>query len=149
MELTLFYQNKNQLQQVTINQLDELANLIEVYFDIKHKDQKIELNGQIIDLKKTINEYSIKNCDLLIINQKNAIKEDQIENVMENAFISHTLLYLKAECNDLAFKILIDTGAQVSVMSESMAKLLNEFNYHHDIDLVKIQVTSKYIREEL
>lgn len=40
-----------------------------------------------------------------------------------------------------------DPGSNID--TETVIKLLNEFNYHHDIDLVKIQVTSKYIREEL
>lgn len=124
MELTLFYQDKNQLQQVTVHHLDELSDLIEVYFGLNYKDQLIEFNKQKIDPKKNLKDYSMKNNDLLIISR--IIKqEDQIENVMEDALISHTLLFLKGECQDLAFKILIDTGAQVSVISDQMAKMLN------------------------
>ncbi|ARF12243.1 pepsin-like aspartate protease [Klosneuvirus KNV1] len=125
MELTLFYQEKNQLRQVTVHRFDELFDLNEVYFGIKYNDQQIEFNGQKIDMKKSISDYSIKSGDLLIISQKQKLQEDYVENTMDDALISHTLLYLKAEFNDLAFKILIDTGAQVSVMGDHMAKLLN------------------------
>ncbi|ARF12244.1 HMGL-like protein [Klosneuvirus KNV1] len=40
-----------------------------------------------------------------------------------------------------------DPGSNID--TETVIKLLNEFNYYHNIDLVKIQAASKYIRDEL
>lgn len=40
-----------------------------------------------------------------------------------------------------------DPGSNID--TETVVRLLNEFSYPHDIDLVKIQATSKYIRDEL
>lgn len=121
MELTLFNQENNQVQQVTINHLSELSDLIEAYFNIPSHQQEIEFNGQKIDFKNS----QIKNGDLIVINKKVIQKqEDHLENIMEQSIISHTLLYLKAECQDVAFKIMVDTGAQMSVMSEFLANML-------------------------
>lgn len=40
-----------------------------------------------------------------------------------------------------------DPGSNID--TETVIKMLNEFHYSHDIDLVKIQAASKYIREEI
>jgi hypothetical protein len=39
--------------------------------------------------------------------------------------IKHTHLYLEAQCNNFKFKIIVDTGAQSSVMEHTMSKLLD------------------------
>lgn len=123
MELTLYCEKKNQLQQITINKYEDLPVLIEVYFGIKPEKQLIQCDGVFIN-----QNAKFKSGDMLVVSEIEPITdklEENIDTIQEMAQISHTLLYLRAECNDIVFKIIIDTGAQTSVMAEYMAKLLN------------------------
>ena len=127
MELILTFGDR--IQNVVIKQLDELVYLVQLYFNILPKDQNIEFNSHLIDTSKKFQDYLISSGDLLMIKKKQYQhkfrKEDDISTLFDQTHITHTLLYLKVQCNDYNFKIIVDTGAQLSVMSHEMAKLLN------------------------
>jgi len=104
MELTLYY-NDN-FQQVTVEDWYELSSMIELYFDIHIAEQVIKVNDKIID-----ENYDLKDNDLLYISKREMVK--------------NSLCYIVGECNNYAFKMMVDSGAQMNMMSLSLVKLLN------------------------
>lgn len=137
MELTIYDGLNGRLQQVNITTFTDLCTLIEVYFDILESDQIIEFQNIKIDISKTLEYYKLKDGDLLTISELpkqfdnvNALN-NYTNDMMLQAQVTHTLCYIKGEYNDIAFKIMIDSGAQSSVMSNHLAKLLD---IHHNID---------------
>lgn len=133
MDLTLFNEIDNSIQQVTIYELNELPDLIQVYFGIDTNAQIIKYNDNIIDVTKSISEYKIKPNELLIISAQNNSNEiiqpenmldDHMEDIMMQSCIPHSMIYIRGEYDQYVFKIMIDSGAQPNIMSYSMAQML-------------------------
>jgi hypothetical protein len=134
MDLTLYNETNNNIQQVTITNLDELPDLIQVYFNIEQYKQIIKYNENIIDITKPIENYNICNGDLICVQMKNDFQEDtdmndnqldeHMENMMMESQISHSSIYIRGQYSDHAFRILVDSGAQPNVISYEMARFL-------------------------
>jgi len=137
-ELTLYNEKTSEIQQVTVINFDELSDLIQVYFHIKKNNQIIKFNNNELNIEKSFLEYGLTNNDILIVLEHNDQQDNQYDNqqnvnnemgdIMDDMLmyssISYSLLYLKGEYNNIAFKLMIDSGAQVSVMSNYMANYL-------------------------
>lgn len=134
MELTLYNEKTSAIQPVTVTTFDDLYDLIEVYFSIDRTNQIIKFNEKQLDTTKSLLDYGLVSGDMLVISELNNITtvEEQVTNAMDDHMdnmiiqsqISYTLVYMKAEYNDIAFKVMIDSGAQTSVMSKYMADFL-------------------------
>lgn len=134
-EITLYNQSSEKSQNVTINSIEDLDILIKVYFDIEKEDQMLILNGKPLT---NFNITDLSNHDILLVDDKNKLSknsdevnslDEHMDIMFQQSQICHDLVYLKAEYNDIAFKIMIDSGAQVSIMSESMMKTLELEHY--------------------
>jgi hypothetical protein len=108
MNITLYY-NDN-FQYVTIHNFDDLTSLIELYFDIQPQHQMIKLNEHLIN-----HNTLLKNDDLLVISKN-------ITNITNKK--PHSLISIIGEYI-YQLKLVIDSGAQINVMSEYLAKFLN------------------------
>ena len=135
MELVLYNEKTSAIQPVTVTTLDELYDLIEVYFSIDRKRQTIKFNGKQLDTTKNLLDVGLVHGDMLVISEPNNnttdieaplanAMDDHMDNMMIQSQIAHTLVYMKAEYNDIAFKVMIDSGAQTSVMAKYMAEFL-------------------------
>lgn len=151
MNLILYNQKTDIIQEVTISELSELNDLIEVYFNIKKINQNITINDDKLDMNKHITEVGLNNGDMLIVNENHFVNkndfvnendfvsendfvngnqnktnalDDHMDNMIMQSQISYTLINIKGEYNDIAFKIIIDSGASTSIMSNYMAELL-------------------------
>jgi len=134
MELTLYNEKTANVQEVTISDLTDLYDLIEVYFNIKKENQIVTFNRNKIDVNKHITEVGLTKGDMLVISDnenmdvindtKNALDEHMDDMILQSQ-ISYTLVHAKGQYNDIAFKIIVDSGASTSVMSHYMAELLN------------------------
>lgn len=132
--ITLYNEKTSEIQQVDVTNFDELSGMIYVYFNIEKDKQLVKFNDNIIDITKStksFKEYGLVNNDMLIIseNVNQSVKNNnEVNNIMDDMLmyssISYSMLYLKGEYNDTGFKLMIDSGAQVSVMSKYMADYL-------------------------
>ena len=104
MEVTLYYDDD--FQQVTVEDWDGLSSMIELYFDIHPIQQVVKVNDKIIN-----ENYDLKNNDLLYISKRDMVKP--------------SLCYVFGECSNYAFKMMIDSGAEMNMMSLSLVELLN------------------------
>lgn len=134
MDFTLYHEKTGNVQQVTISDFSELYDLIEVYFNIKKDNQVITFNGNKINMSKHITEAGLINGDMLTISEKVSYKnnknttnalDEHMDDMILQSQISYTLVHIKGQYNDTAFKIIVDSGASTSVMSYYMAELLN------------------------
>ena len=142
MNLTLYNPKTENIMDVWISELSELNNLIEIYFNINKPNQNITINGNKLNMTKLLNESGLNSGDMIVVDdndnendidnnminntintQTNALDE-HMDNMISQAQIAHSLIYIKGECNDIAFKIVIDSGAQSSIMSNYMAEFL-------------------------
>ncbi len=145
-ELTLYNEKTSEIQQVTVINFDELSDLIQVYFHIEKNNQIIKFNNNELNIKKSLLEYGLVNNDILIVLEHNTRQSnqhsnqhsnqqsnqqnmnDEIGDIMDDMLmyssISYTMIYLKGEYNNIAFKLMVDSGAQISVISNYMANYL-------------------------
>lgn len=153
MNFVLYNTKTNNVQEITIGNLEEIHDLIEVYFNIPKHNQIIMLNDTVLNMNKDANENGLTNGDVLVINENdnanntnsnnvsdtdnvnNAdntdpynqhanILDEHMDNMLLQSQIAYTPMYIKGQYGDMAFKILIDSGAQPSVMSKYMAEIL-------------------------
>lgn len=129
MEIILYNEESNNLQSVVINELNDLSSLVQAYYEISSENQCLKHNNITIDVNNNIKFYNIKNGDMINVTNKlknkTNVLTDHLENMKIQSCISYTLVYMRAEYNDMAFKIMIDSGAQISVMSDLMMKFLD------------------------
>ena len=148
MNLILYNQKTDIIQEITISELSELNDLIEVYFNIKKINQNITINDNELNINKHITEVGLNNGDMLIVDENDFVSEndfvnennnqnktnaldEHMDNMIMQSQISYTMIHIKGEYNDIAFKIIIDSGASTSIMSDYMADLLG---ISHQID---------------
>lgn len=143
MNVTLYNQLTNQTENVVLSTLDDLKTLSEVYFGIMPDKQLFSIDGRPIDMNLTLDNVGLKANDMVVVSKSddtnitvdddNSKKSsdplnqtifDVTEQMFVDSSIPYTLLYLSGETNDIAFRIIIDTGAAASVMSESLSKTL-------------------------
>jgi hypothetical protein len=149
MNVTLYNQQTTQAESVTISTLDDLRMLSEAYFGIMPDNQLFTVGGRPINMNSTLDTVGLKSDDMIVVTKTDfstdlqkpdaatvaladATKTDDLnqtifdvkEQLLVDNSIPYTLLYLPGEINDIAFRIVIDTGASASVMSESLSKML-------------------------
>lgn len=121
LQLSLYNTVNEQIVSVQINHLNELHNIIHDIFNIKPYKQLIKFNDQIIDTQYNFSTYNIQNNDMLIIEKD--INEDYY-NMAQESMLDNSLLHILLEVNGFQYACIIDTGAQLSVMSQKMAETL-------------------------
>lgn len=119
MELVLYNEQTEAIQMANVRNMSELNDIIEAYFGFDQDMQIIKFNGELLD-----NFTKLKTGDMLTINKKD---NDTINHEL-NAQVQHTLLYIKGEYNNVGFKIIMDSGAQMCIMSHHMANRLGIFH---------------------
>jgi len=130
MNITVYDEQSGKTEMITINDFDELKMLTEAYFGIIPEDQLFRHNGNVLDLNKNLSESGLQSNDMVSIsklNQNNTQVNsiDQVKDqLMMDSYIPHTLIYVLAQTNNMGFRIIIDTGAAISIMCESAAKTL-------------------------
>lgn len=128
LELLLFNEERNLAQKVTIEHLSDLSSLVEIYFGINTSNQIIRFGGTIIEVKNDINYYKLTDSDILIVDSIKTQSVDRLQETMEDmqtlSQVAYPMIHIKGQCNDMCFKIMVDSGAQVSIMTENMAKIL-------------------------
>jgi len=144
MNVTLYNQQTTQAENVTISTLDDLRMLSEAYFGITPDNQLFTVGGKPINMNSTLDTVGLKSDDMVVVtktdfptdhqkpdeivetktNDLNQTIFDVKEQLLVDSSVLYTLLYLQAEINDMAFRVVIDTGASASVMSESLSKML-------------------------
>jgi len=127
MDIVICNEETGQVQPVTINSNDELRALTEAYFGIMPENQVFKHNGKLIDNNANILEAGIVPGELISVKKEipdsheMGLVKDRL--ALESA-ITYTLLYLKGECNGTVFKMMIDTGASMSIITENVSKLI-------------------------
>lgn len=146
MNVTLYNQLTNQTENVVLSTLDDLKTLSEVYFGIMPDKQLFSIDGRPINMNLTLDNVGLKANDMVVVSKSDDTSLTTTDNDNDNtkdssdplnqtifdvkdqmlvdSSIPYTLLYLSGEINDIAFRIIIDTGASASVMSESLSKML-------------------------
>lgn len=126
MEVTLYNPEKNITQMILINEITDLICFGEIYFGIENEKQQFLYNNKEINLNGSLETYDISQDSLIIIkeNIENNIYEKNLEDLKNQALISYTLLHLEGQYNEFSFKLMLDSGAQVSIISTFMANLL-------------------------
>ena len=130
MDVILYNQHTTQAENVTISALDDLRMLSEAYFGIVPEDQMFTVDGRPINMSSTLENVGLKSNDMVIVAKTDESVEqnesifDVKEQMIVDNIIPYTLLYVSGETNDMAFRIIIDTGASNSVMSETLSKML-------------------------
>jgi hypothetical protein len=121
LQLSLYNTITEQVISVTITQLNELHNIIYKSFNLKPYEQVIKLNEQIINTQNDISFYNLQNNDILLIEQN--INEDYYTMAQES-MLDNSLLHILVEINRFQYACILDTGAQLSVMSLRTAQTL-------------------------
>lgn len=129
---------KYNTSKVAINILEhgELENLINLYFNVSSKNQKLYCNGKRIITLSQFNE--LKDNDEIIVKSTGncAELESHISRLSKDFITVNTLLHIKCKHGCYEFAGIIDTGAQASIMNENMVKLLNLDNMVNRSDSV-------------
>lgn len=117
MNLILCYLDK--VVKVTISDLVDIHDMIYAYFNLPKSKQLIKYNNQIIHTSNDFNCYDIINGSIINILKKESIDE------LYNFNGTLNMLHLKIIINGYNYKALIDSGSQISAISE---ELIDKFN---------------------
>jgi len=119
--------------------------LSEAYFGITPDNQLFTVGGKPINMNSTLDIVGLKSDDMIVVTKTDfptdhqkpdetveETKADDLnqtifdvkEQLLADSIVPYTLLYLQGEINDVAFRVVIDTGASASVMSESLSRAL-------------------------
>lgn len=116
--------NNNKIHPITISNYEDIFDMVEIYMNLKRENILIKFNGKDLDLKKSFNENNIKNGDILTIKEKTELYHE-LEQMRMDSMIQHTMLYIDGVVNNFKFKLFVDTGAQASIMTYDVVKLLD------------------------
>lgn len=101
-------------------QLFEIANL---YFEFYDNKFSLYHNNNILDKTKPLGYYNISEGDIITI--CDSIDDNEME---ELDMLSHSLLYLRATLDVYDIAVMVDTGAQVSIITSKLARSLGMFS---------------------
>ena len=107
-------------KKVTVNNL----NITDTLILIEDEKKNINFNKIMTQLKKHKLDINVLNSTLEDINREELIKQNQIaayETIPESLF-QVDMLYFNCSINGNSIKAFVDTGAQMTIMSENMAK---------------------------
>jgi hypothetical protein len=132
MDILLINTHTGDKELVTVATFDELKMLTEAYFQIIPSDQMFARNGKYLKPEEDpftmglkFGENLIVASSSIIMDPNYIIKEQEIKDAL---FIPHKCFYLIAEYQGMGFKILIDSGAQTSIITERLAKTVGLIN---------------------
>jgi hypothetical protein len=129
MDITLYDQDLDKTQLITVTNNDELFTMTHIYFNIIPKDQQFVYNDKILNNDTNCLDWGIAQNDIVHVQSTDAVPAESIndykDQMIMEAAIPYTLRYLKAEFNGYEFKVLVDTGASISIMTETMSKSLS------------------------
>ena len=129
MDIQLFDETKSETHAFQICSFEDLEVMTEAYTQIPIHDQIFfNKDRQLYDTRKDLFSSGIENGGYVYVTRKTLLRDPNknIKDQMVLDFLhsSHNCFYLMAEYNDYSFKILIDSGAQTSVMTDKFVKML-------------------------
>jgi hypothetical protein len=126
--ITLFNTSTSAIESINITYLNELSNLVTLYFGINPSKQILKYNGSQIDITQSIKKYNIMDGDLISIesidNDALANTNNSVVDDLENSYLTHSAIYINVSLGDYKFRAMLDSGAQPNVLSREMAKFL-------------------------
>lgn len=118
MEVTLLYKTSGETHQITCTNENEMNELVCALFGLDINKINITLNC------KPFVFTEIKHGDLLTIEDKQDMKEQEIKELENTMKKVNEMIYVNGKHREYSFGILLDSGAQSNFMSYELATFL-------------------------
>ena len=131
MDIVICNEDTGEIQTITVNCNDDLRTLTEAYFGIIPENQVFKYNGNQLVNEIDILDVGVKPGEIISVKKRVIYTENMglVKDILAlDSAITYTLLYLKGECNGMAFRMMIDTGASMSIITENVSKILKVDN---------------------
>jgi hypothetical protein len=120
---TIFLTNGEFEIEIQVTNTDELIEMAKAYFEYQYPSLSLSVNNITLNKSKSLSFYNITDNDVILIS--NAQENYEIE---EMDMLHYTSPHILASNGTHFFKVLIDTGAQKSIIGKNIAQKLNLLN---------------------
>lgn len=120
---TVFLTNGEFEIEIKVSNTDELFEIAKAYFEYQYPSLSLSFNNITLNKSKPLSFYNLHDNDIIMIS--NAQEHYEVEEMDMLQYMSPFIL---ASNGTHFFKVLIDTGAQRSVIGKNIAQKLNLLN---------------------
>lgn len=120
---TIFLTNGEFEIEIKVTNTDELFEMAKAYFEYQYPSLSLSFNNITLNKSKSLSFYNITDNDVILIS--NAQENYEIEDM---DMLHYTSPHILASNGTHFFKVLIDTGAQKSIIGKNIAQKLNLLN---------------------